>query len=246
MNIYAILIECDPNNSLGGSCYRDLYNIANYLTKESINCKKIFLLTNKYTNKTKYPKICKYSIITNIKTQLNNIISEIPNNSKLLIYITGHGYQKYDKNKDEKDLLDEYIKVNNSVILDDDLRNIINKLDNSIEIIGIVDTCHSGSMFDLDYTFYNNNWILNNKNKKKLFINAFSLSACKDNELENCDIGNIGYGGALTIHLIDNNLLEKLLNPNINNLKYLLKKLKPILKKFNQEPIIQRSFKDRI
>ena len=137
------------------------------------------------------------------------------------------------------------LSFNNSIILDDDLRNIVNKLNKSIEFIGITDTCHSGSMFDLDYTFYNDKWVLNNK-KTKIFKNAISLSACKDNELENCDIGNIGYGGALTIHLIDNNLLEKLLNPKIYSLKYLLEKLKPILKKFNQEPIIQRSFKDRI
>ena len=117
MNIYSILIECDPNNSLGGSCYRDLYNISNYLSKESINCKKIFILTNNYINKDKYPKKCKFNIISNIKTQLNDIISEIPNNSKLLIYITGHGYQKYDKNKDEKGFIKQYFQRRHKILV---------------------------------------------------------------------------------------------------------------------------------
>ena len=33
-------------------------------------------------------------------------------------------------------------------------------------------------------------------------FNALSIGACSDNQLDNCDIGDIGYGGALTVHMM--------------------------------------------
>lgn len=251
--LYGIMIEADPSNSLGGSCIRDLYNISNHISnvdKEKYDIQQHYILTTKSlsSNNRKqflHPKI-DFQPITSFIPQINNILANIPKNSILLLYISGHGYQMIDKSGDEIDNMDEYIRVNNSIIIiDDQIKlEIIDKIDDTIQVIAICDTCHSGSMFDLDYQWCSRTrkWILDTK-RKLLDKNIISIGACKDNQLENCDIGNIGYGGALTVHLIDNNYLSLLLNYDNSptNLYKVSDGLSKILQSFNQIPILQTS-----
>lgn len=250
--LYGIMIEADPSNSLGGSCIRDLYNISNHISnldKDKYSIQHHYILTNQTLsndnrNKFLHPNI-DFQLITSFIPQINNILENIPKNSCLILYISGHGYQMIDKSGDEIDNMDEYIRVNNGIIIDDQIKlEIIDKIDNTIQVIAICDTCHSGSMFDLDYQWCSrtNKWILDTK-RQLLDKNIISIGACKDNQLENCDIGNIGYGGALTVHLIDNNLVELLLDYDNfpNNLYLVNNKLSLILHPFNQTPILQTS-----
>ena len=136
----------------------------------------------------------------------------IRDSSTLLVAISGHGYQKRDINGDEMDGMDEYVRTCNEIIIDDDLWEIfIKNMNKSINFVGICDTCHSGTMFDLDYFWNGNEWILDTK-RNKVYRNAISIGACKDNQLDNCDIGEtIGFGGCLTIQLIEHDYLCKLL-----------------------------------
>ena len=246
--IYGIFIEADPSNSLGGSCIRDLYNMSNHiynLNKSKYNSNNLYIYSNNNLShfKDKFPqKNISFFIIDNILLQVTEIIKLIPKNSTLIIFISGHGYQMIDKSGDEIDNLDEYVRVNNGILLDDQIKlEIIDKIDNTIEVIAICDTCHSGSMFDLDYKWSNNQWI-RDTNRKLLNKNVISIGACQDNQMENCDIGNIGYGGALTVHLIDNNYIELLLE-NICNFNIIYNNLCKILRDFNQIPVIQTSSK---
>ena len=65
MKKYCLLMETDPNNSLGGSCIRDLYNTANYLVNKVNNIEKIFILTTSILNnenKSNFPSICNSKI----------------------------------------------------------------------------------------------------------------------------------------------------------------------------------------
>ena len=154
------------------------------------------------------------------------------NNCVVIVYLSGHGYQTHDLNYDEADGLDEYIiGQNGEIILDDNIKSwLVDNLPTNVRFIGIADTCHSSSMFDL--------------NGQK---GCISIGACADNELENCDVGEkIGFGGALTIQLlesmIDNKcLLEYLIvnfNINIDKVQQILtEKLKP----FGQHPLICHS-----
>ena len=70
----------------------------------------------------------------------------------LLIVLSGHGYQSGDRSRDEKDGRDEYIRVRNKIIIDDDLFKSLNRFDHRTNIIAITDTCHSGTMFDFPST----------------------------------------------------------------------------------------------
>jgi hypothetical protein len=238
--LYCILIETDPKNSLGGSCIRDLYNTANYLIVNEYLQDIFVFTTNEISNKNKFPNITKFDILSNFKKQLNDRLNMIPNNSTLLVMISGHGYQKNDSNNDELDGMDEYVKTKNEFIIDDDLWEIfIKNMDKSINFVGICDTCHSGSMFDLDYSWNGNEWMEDSK-RDKIKRNAISIGACKDNQLENCDIGeSIGFGGALTIQLIENNLLNNLIDCDNKKLIGVYNTISKNLKVFNQEPVIQ-------
>jgi len=235
MEINLFLIECDPGNSLGGSCIRDLYNTANHM-----NYSNIYVFTTNKPDKKKFPIHSEFFILNILN--LKKCMSKIKNKSTIIVLISGHGYQMKDREGDELDGMDEYIKDKQEIIKDDQLREIficplINK--SQINFIGLVDTCHSGTMFDLDYSYNGQRW-LKDTNRAAINVDAISLSACRDNQLDNCDIGNIGYGGALTVHLLDNNFLKDIINKKHIEV---YNKLKIIFKKLGQTPILQKCSK---
>lgn len=216
--IYSLLYNCDPGNSLGGSCGRDLKNVKQLLDSIDGYQHQSYL----HSNNQPFKEICR------------NFISIIPPDSIVIVYLSGHGYQMRDTNGDEKDGYDEYIMTPFGPIIDDEIKStIIGNLPKGVKFIGVADTCHSGSMFDLT----------NNICDK---YNYLSIGACSDQELENCDIGNeVGFGGALTIQLLESKigdycLLEHLIRyfdqPTsvIKVNEVLLDKLKV----FGQHPII--------
>ena len=237
MNKKCILIEADPSNSLGGSCINDLIYTANYL-EGFVNEINILTTSNIDDSRVrKFPRHCNFFLFD--KQILIDLLNNISDNSTIFVLISGHGYQKIDLSNDEIDGKDEYIRSKKSIILDDDLRDIFIvplKEKNNINFIGMIDTCHSGSMFDLDYSFNGNEWIIDTK-RELLNVNAISIGACKDNQLDNCDLGNIGFGGSLTVHMIDNDLIKDLFD--LKKVKNTYFKLLKILKKLNQTPVLQ-------
>lgn len=216
-----LFIETDDQKNLGGSCTRDLKNIDNYLDKCEIQRRSTTLL---YMNEFKMKDHYHYNSLKNYKESFDRFVSEIKEGDSAFIMISGHGYQKRDDNGDEKDGLDEYI----SYITDDELYNLLTKIKHKCKrIVCLTDTCHSGTMFDLD----------NNKE----YNNIISLSACSDNELSSCDISDVaGFGGSLTVHLLSiQNSLEILLTDNFEDIKEkIYNPLKDILSLLGQKPII--------
>lgn len=236
MVVHLFLIECDPSNSLGGSCVRDLYNTAHH-----VNSAFIYVFTTSIPPMDKFPKQAEF-YTTNIM-EFKKCVNKVRNGETMVVLISGHGYQMRDNDGDEIDGMDEYIKTRTGIIKDDMLRRVfITPLLTKplCRFIGLVDTCHSGTMFDLDYSFNGKNWIKDTK-RDDIKVDAISIGACRDNELDNCDVGTIGYGGALTIHLIDNNLIRTLIN---NKGEEVYHKLKKIFKTLNQCPVLQKCQKD--
>ena len=223
-SICALLYNCDPHKSLGGSCDRDITNVTKFLLSlDDYHCE---IYNRLDPNKYSFKDICN-DFINNIKET----------HSFVVIYLSGHGYQTRDNNGDELDGLDEYISTKFGRILDDDIHSLlIEKIPSNVKFIGISDTCHSGSMFDLTYPV--------NLNSK--IYNCLSIGACADNELENCDIGHsIGFGGALTIQLleskVDGKCLLKYILDNFDRPKNVIKVkslLSQKLKVFSQHPVI--------
>ena len=241
MSKIAILLEADQDNTLGGSCIRDLYNLSNHLPDIF---DRILVFSHQDLSDQHHffnPKCTFLRNHTLLKT-----ISEIVSNFQLellFMSISGHGYQQKDQDNDELDGMDEYIKINGQKLLDDQFRSlIIEQIPEKCTFIGLCDTCHSGSMFDLDYDFNGTKWT-RASHRPPVLRNCLSLGACLDNQLDNCDIGEtVGFGGSLTVHVIEQNLLPFLLNGQESDLLLVYQKLKNTFKSLNQIPVLQKCF----
>lgn len=230
-----LLIEADNQRNLGGSCVRDLKNVNRYLDECNIERRSTIVLSICDVSNIRMKNDYFYDSLSNYKNAFNKFCDEIKDGDSAFIMISGHGYQKsqeyreYQKNK-ELDGMDEYINYNNGIITDNDIYDLLikNIKKKCKRIVCLSDTCHSGTMFDLD----NND---NNDNK-----NTISLSGCQDHELSSCDISDVGFGGSLTVHLLSiNNSLDKLLNSDIEEIrKDVYERLKCILKFLGQVPIL--------
>lgn len=173
MDVIAILIECDHSNTLGGSCSRDVIQVAKLLrdmcnvptnniaiiggNRTKMLCKSVF---GAQAGASMYLAPSDRGILTKA---LNQCLSHC-HPTTLYIHISGHGYQTSDdsKNGDEVDGLDEYIILGDSATTtgqrwrDDDLLAWLktNVLRQQIKAVLLTtDTCHSGTMWDLPYIY---------------------------------------------------------------------------------------------
>ena len=202
---YAILLECDPYNTLGGSCIRDIKNMSEHLINRcDLQQSNIHIFT---TNST-FQKTMSEKYLTYPANQFVNIVGNIKKGicekDTLILLISGHGYQTSDTNRDEKDGLDEMISVGSRNIVDDEIYSLIKDI--QCNTVMLSDTCHSGTMFDLP----------NNDFTKKKLGNLVAISACSDSQLSMCDIGEeTGFGGSLTTSVLEEGVLEMLVNQDI-------------------------------
>jgi hypothetical protein len=214
----AILIECDNTRSLGGSCERDIRNISEKLISKNVSKENIFILTNKNNSISELEKILQKKI------------------SHLYIHISGHGYQGSNINCKDIDGSCEQIVLSSGTFNDFQFNDMLTKYLSKDTIVRVaVDTCHSGTFSNFRYQITKDNKKIEVTRKNNYFLNAYSISACKDTELDSCDIGNIGFGGSLTVHLLDNNNFEEfILGSPIKVRDNLIN----ILGLLNQEPIL--------
>ncbi|WP_299725384.1 caspase family protein [uncultured Endozoicomonas sp.] len=108
----------------------------------------------------------------NVKTDLREpmgkekLLSEIrslaekthasPGPHRVIISFSGHGTHTTDRNSDESDNIDELLVAGKEVIADDELHDAFKKFHKSTRLLVFVDTCHSGTMFDLPYRYVYN------------------------------------------------------------------------------------------
>jgi hypothetical protein len=239
----SILIEADPHNSLGGSCSRDVKNVATSISNlKDHKFSNTFIISTRDTKlKEEYPKSIRPVFLKSIhfRSEIQAIVKLCQRkhrSCKFFVYISGHGYQTRDNSGDEMSGMDDYIVMNDGIVLDDYIYDdMVQTLRGTDTLHALVDTCHSGSMFDLDYRldYPRNTWKKYTK-RPPIPRSAYSISACKDSQLAACDIGvRSGYGGALTVHFLDHNLLAVFLT---SDFKTVLDVLTPILCKLGQSP----------
>ena len=91
---------------------------------------------------------------TNILEALQKIIASSGVNDEIWFHYSGHGAQVRDRDADEADGADEVIVpvdyLTNGIITDDELFTIVQKI--RCRSLLIFDSCHSGSMCDLQYS----------------------------------------------------------------------------------------------
>ena len=237
MNKFAILLECDPGNTLGGSCLRDIDNMASHLIDmcqflpSNIN----LLTTSSYKPKTQGVQQSDSKDLYKVVDRINQSDPQL-----MIILLSGHGFSVRDRNGDELDGCDEAINVGFQ-ILDDDLYNLVLKL--KCNAIFLTDTCHSGTMFDLPYGYdVGTDKFVKSSNRNDIINNLMiSLSACSDQQLSMCDVGDqTGFGGSLTTALLNiDNVMQELLS--MTNFKVLYNKLQARLCLLNQKLVLSSS-----
>ncbi|KAL6628660.1 caspase domain-containing protein [Neocallimastix sp. 'constans'] len=122
--------------------------IRNYDFKRN-NCK---ILTDDSKDETLIPTR------ENILNVMKWLVKDAKSGDSLFFHYSGHGLSIKDHNRDEIDGMDESILPidyeENGVILDDLINHIMIKpLPKGCLLTGLADCCHSGTMFDLPYTY---------------------------------------------------------------------------------------------
>lgn len=178
-------------------CINDTNNIKELLSSCGFNDLKI-LTDNTSIKPTK----------TNILNELKSLIVNAKSGDVLFFHFSGHGSWTYDNNGDENDGRDEMIvSLDLDYIIDDELKSVIqSNMKDGVTLIGLFDSCHSGTILDLKYNYldssnYNN--YSENINVKECQGNVIMISGCMDTQTSADAFINNNYQGALTWSFID-------------------------------------------
>jgi hypothetical protein len=182
----ALLIGIDytsiPSVALNG-CIYDVININRMLVDAyDYRSANITVLRDDINNPTTLPTKA------NIMNNLISLASQSANLEEVWIHYSGHGSQIPDKNKDEISGYDSILVPldyqSKGFIVDDDLLNIIKTF--ACKTILMFDSCHSGSVCDLPWSFQYvspTNWIKTKNNSATINNpNIFMFSGCKDDQ----------------------------------------------------------------
>jgi hypothetical protein len=185
---YALVIGINyvktPEIKLNGCC-TDAYNIKEMLLNRfGFLNDNIIILTDDNTD------ITKESNTSNVEAALKKLVDKSAKEAKFIfIFYSGHGTQTPDEigkdfeidGNDECWVLTDYKKK--GYFTDDNLNNILlNNLGINVNVLIISDSCHSGSMADLSWTYNSSTKkIINTKTKvDNLKPNIWQISGCMD------------------------------------------------------------------
>jgi hypothetical protein len=198
-NKKAILIGINYLNTpyeLSG-CINDTHKINTLLTNYGFT--SINLLTDLTINKpTKQ----------NILNELKNMLINSSTGDILFFYFSGHGSYTYDMKNDETDGRDEMIiRCDIQGVLDDDIKYILKTyMKKDVTLIGLFDSCHSGTMFDLKYCYLDsNNYDKYSENDKvsECNGNVIMISGCMDSQTSTESLIDNKVQGAMTWSFIE-------------------------------------------
>lgn len=235
---YALLVGINYTNTVNElyGCINDTNNIKTLLNQKYGYNNFTFLTDN--TNK----KPTKQNIIKEFTNLLTNAI---PGDSLFFLY-SGHGTSSADLNGDELDGQDELIvpidaTSLNTCILDDEFNKIIkDNLKAGVKLFALFDSCHSGTMLDLKYTYSdvftnnpnvtNNPNFTNNPNVTETVGQVYMISGCTDAQTSQDAVINDGKklinSGAMTFSFLKS-IEQEGTNVTIKKLiETMLKKLK--------------------
>ena len=232
-NKNALLIGCNyigTQYELSG-CINDVENIQNKL-RSQYGFNNILIMTD---NTSKKPTK------VNILNEIKNLLSNANSGDKLFLAFSGHGTTIKDANSDEKDGLDEmFVPLDFNYISDDEIKIFINNnLKKDVTLFALFDCCHSGTILDLRYQYFDSeNYDNSTENKKERETNGniIMISGCRDNQTSADAYINLKYQGAMTWAFLDT--VKK--NPNLS-WKDLITTMRSSLKTSKYEQIPQLS-----
>lgn len=152
-NKLALVIGVNYFNEQGElrGCCNDAHDLSKIL---SPNGYKVTLMTDEETTADDLKPTR-----NNIIRKLYEILHEAENKNITHVWVSfsGHGYHIDDHNNDEIDGKDEVIITTDSYIRDDELNYLLVEplMKLNISTVCLVDSCHSGTMIDLNYKYSN-------------------------------------------------------------------------------------------
>ena len=205
-NIHIISIALHAN---GTSSYRDSTAIAKLCSSIWTNS-NIYILTDNPSNikiNGNNIYIVHISSKQQLLIQINSIVSQINDKENLLFTMSSHGYSTSINSRINKELngRSEYVMISNKTVMDYELfESLYDSMKPNVFSLCLIDTCHSGTMLDLEYLSYDGLTFHQTYTISKKRPLSFCISACNDNEKAGEDISNYaGWGGKLTCHFLD-------------------------------------------
>ena len=232
-NKNALLIGCNyigTQYELSG-CINDVENIQNKL-RSQYGFNNILIMSD---NTSKKPTK------VNILDEIKNLLTNANSGDILFLAFSGHGTSIKDTSGDEKDGLDEmFVPLDFICISDDEIKKFINNnLKKDVTLFALFDCCHSGTILDLRYQYFDSeNYDNSTENTKETETigNIIMISGCKDNQTSADAYINSKYQGAMTWAFLDT--VNK--NPNLS-WKDLITNMRTSLKTSKYEQIPQLS-----
>lgn len=181
----ALLIGCnytnDPNNRLYG-CISDVTNVANTLIDAfDYDLRNVVVLRDDSPASNLIPTK------RNILAYLNQLVQNSANLTEIWIHYSGHGSTVIDRNNDESDNLDEVIVPTDfrtaGFITDDEIFDVLKRMSRNCRIILGFDSCHSGTICDLQYGVQTNGTRSIVSRKVLSNPNIYCFSGCRDSQL---------------------------------------------------------------
>ena len=152
----------------------------------------------------------------NIKTALRELVSSLKAGDYGVFTYSGHGTYTRDTSGDEPDSYDEALYVYDGILLDDELREILDDLNSQASLVFVADSCYSGTVTRVaeDETLYAKPRFVPVVGYNPLFpvkrhllaeteMLELLLTGCSDEELSYDAYINGRYNGAMSRYAID-------------------------------------------
>lgn len=182
-------------------CINDVNQISNYIST------KLQIPVETYTDdvdvkNTSYNGIIQKLYDIAIKSHTENL-------EFVWIHYSGHGSYLKDYSGDESDGYDEGLVPSDyekkGIVIDDVINRVISLFNPLTKILFICDSCHSGTILDLKFSWNTNNKPKIENSKCKIKSKTILISGCMDNQTS-ADawnlLGDYKYIGALTASII--------------------------------------------
>lgn len=185
------------NELLG--CVNDVYIIRDLLVSQyKYKLEDIQVLTDQHATRE------------NILQEFTSLVQQAKSGDSICFTFSGHGSYFKDRNNEEADGQDELIvSVDNRAIVDDEFKIILDThLNPGVNMFTLFDSCHSGTVLDLKYSFDNNITTVINESYKETKGNVVLLCGCRDNQVSIDGYINNSFNGILSsafVYILRNN-----------------------------------------
>lgn len=226
---YALLIGVTyPNsNAYLPGCDNDIFDIYKFLKQRGYTNFDVLCDTNIFDSQQVNVRAPTFSEICNALYRLMLWAKEHPN-TDIFLHYSGHGTQVADSNwvfdshnktwcTEETDGKDECIVSQDlRLITDDQLKWVFSCLPTTVNLFSIMDSCHSGSSFDLKYYLKNINEPVTETTQSDINANVVMFSGCRDDQYSQSSVFNKKWYGVMSYSFLY--LMNHMSKYNVNQL----------------------------